>query len=301
MAELVTLCSGKGAPGVTSAALALAVEWPRPVLLVEADPSGGDLGWRCRGIDGKELTARPSLLDLAGDVRGTFDADAVLAKSAQLLACGVSLIQGVISPAQATGIGALWSQIAHAARTAQVDVIADVGRLTSAPRALVMEATQLVVLGQPTLEHLVHLRETIREINTHRDPSTPMTPVLVGTPRHARADCEDLDRVLADGQVHATTTRHLSWDPESLHRLEAGTQVEGKKAAKAPLVTSARELAEHLASEPGVSPGRAGRTAGLNAEPNAGANGQVTGLMTSRGAPRPAGRAPGSVRTGGTA
>lgn len=37
---MITLVSASGAPGVTSTALALASSWPRPVLLVEADPSG---------------------------------------------------------------------------------------------------------------------------------------------------------------------------------------------------------------------------------------------------------------------
>jgi hypothetical protein len=257
---LVTVCSAKGAPGVTSTALALAAAWPKPVLLLEADPTGGDLAWRCRA-GGKQLTGRPGLLDLAGDVRGTFDPDAVLAKSCQQLACGVSVVQGVTSPAQAAGIGGLWSQIAQAARAARVDVIADVGRLQSAPRVFVMEATQLVVVGIATMEQLVHLRETIRELGAHLKVNMPVTPVLVGDPRHAKADCEDLNRVLVAGGVHAAPARHLSWDSRSLLRLRAGLSVEGKKAAKAPLITSAKQLAEHLAEqsagqlvEPRVSP-----------------------------------------------
>ena len=38
---LITLCSIKGAPGVTTTALAMTMTWPRPALLVEADSSGG--------------------------------------------------------------------------------------------------------------------------------------------------------------------------------------------------------------------------------------------------------------------
>ena len=251
---LVTVCSGKGAPGVTSAALALTAAWPRPVLLLEVDPSGGDIALRCRAAGGHELTARPSLLDLAGDVRSAFDADAVLSKSSQQLACGVRVVQGVTSPAQAAGIGGLWPQIAKAARTAQVDVIADVGRLQGAPRVFIMEATQLVVVGNPTVEHLVHMREAIREISSHQDVNTVVTPLLVGQPRHAQADCDDLDKVLAAGRVHATPARHLSWDPQSLQRIQSGSAVDGKKASKAPLITSAHALAEHLSAEPRVNP-----------------------------------------------
>ncbi len=45
---VVALASVKGSPGVTTAALAMAARWPagRKVLLVEADPFGGDLAPR---------------------------------------------------------------------------------------------------------------------------------------------------------------------------------------------------------------------------------------------------------------
>src|SRR5215213_8433495 len=38
--SLVVLTSASGSPGVTTTALGLALSWPRPVLLVEADPTG---------------------------------------------------------------------------------------------------------------------------------------------------------------------------------------------------------------------------------------------------------------------
>ena len=38
---LIVLTSAAGSPGVTTTALGLALTWHRPVLLVEADPTGG--------------------------------------------------------------------------------------------------------------------------------------------------------------------------------------------------------------------------------------------------------------------
>ena len=43
---LIAVAADKGAPGVTTTALALAAVWPRPVLLAECDPAGGDLVYR---------------------------------------------------------------------------------------------------------------------------------------------------------------------------------------------------------------------------------------------------------------
>ncbi len=40
---LITVVSGKAAPGVTSTIWALALSWPGSVLAVDADPGGGDM------------------------------------------------------------------------------------------------------------------------------------------------------------------------------------------------------------------------------------------------------------------
>src|SRR5690242_12871160 len=57
---LIALTSAKGSPGVTTAALALALCWPRPVVLAELDPAGGDVlagygGGRAAGSGLQEL------------------------------------------------------------------------------------------------------------------------------------------------------------------------------------------------------------------------------------------------------
>src|SRR3982074_1468642 len=55
---LIAIASDKGAPGVTTAALALAAVWPRPVLLAECDPAGGDLVYRFPAVGGGPLDPR---------------------------------------------------------------------------------------------------------------------------------------------------------------------------------------------------------------------------------------------------
>lgn len=60
---IITLCSASGSPGVTTTALGLALSWTRPVILVEADPTGGSalLAGYLRGT----TTPPDSLIDLA--------------------------------------------------------------------------------------------------------------------------------------------------------------------------------------------------------------------------------------------
>ena len=62
---LIAIASDKGAPGVTTAALALAAVWPRPVLLAECDPAGGDLVYRFPALGGGHLDPRRGVLSLA--------------------------------------------------------------------------------------------------------------------------------------------------------------------------------------------------------------------------------------------
>src|SRR5437763_13615057 len=62
---LIAIASDKGAPGVTTAALALAAVWPRPVLLAECDQAGGGLVYRFPAAGGGHLDPRPGGLSLA--------------------------------------------------------------------------------------------------------------------------------------------------------------------------------------------------------------------------------------------
>ena len=64
---IVTICSSKGSPGVTTLACAIAATWPqnRRILLAECDPSGGDIAARFgmsakRGMTSLVLESRSS-------------------------------------------------------------------------------------------------------------------------------------------------------------------------------------------------------------------------------------------------
>ncbi len=62
---LFAICADRGAPGSTTAALALASARGLPTIVVEADPYGGDLALRLRP-DGKHpLAATPTVLSVA--------------------------------------------------------------------------------------------------------------------------------------------------------------------------------------------------------------------------------------------
>ncbi len=71
---VVTFLSAKGSPGVTTTALLAAALWPRPALLLEADPAGGDVAARVPAADGGLLDTSRGLLPLLTAARRGLDA-----------------------------------------------------------------------------------------------------------------------------------------------------------------------------------------------------------------------------------
>ncbi len=66
---LVSVCSAKGSPGVSTFAAALAALWPQESLLADLDPAGSDLIWRYRAATGEPLDPDRGLLSLGVAVR----------------------------------------------------------------------------------------------------------------------------------------------------------------------------------------------------------------------------------------
>jgi len=252
----VTLASVKGSPGVTSLALALAAVWPRPVVLLEADLDGGDLGYRARAAHGGPIAPHRGLLRLASAVRGGPPRPDAVSSQAQLLACGVSLVQGVSAPAQTRGMGSLWPLIAQACLSADVDVIADLGRLdrTSALLPLAQASEVFLPVAAASLESVMHLSDGLQDLiggltptltqassqgpglgpgqgptrQTTRRHVVRVLPILVGPEAHGAADCADLDEVLTRFGMPTEPTMPIPYDARALQRLEQGERPDGR-------------------------------------------------------------------------
>lgn len=132
--SVVALCSARGAPGVTTSALALAWVWSgarpgRRMLLIDADPAGSGLltGFLARGVP-----PEVGLSSLAA-LRPPLSPDQVVACSVALDADATRmLLPGVADPVQAGPLGGSWPSLLDAARDLSdrgVDVLVDVGRV----------------------------------------------------------------------------------------------------------------------------------------------------------------------------
>lgn len=159
---LVSVLSLKGSPGATTFAVALACRWPAPAraLVVEADPSGGDLGLRF------SLPSTPGLVSLAAAARRGGDAD-VMWRHTQQLPGGLPVIAAppdadqaraalsALAADPASGLGVLLM----AASQPGAVVVVDCGRVDPGSPALplVRSSDVVVLLSRAHADDLAHL------------------------------------------------------------------------------------------------------------------------------------------------
>jgi hypothetical protein len=253
---VVALTSAKGAPGASTAALAMTLLWPRTALLAECDPAGGSsvlAGYlrgtldHSRGLLALALAQRHETLDkalwqqtlpLTGDPRGT---------SAEAAAGDRWLLPGLSDAAQAPSTAALWgplgSQLASLER-AGTDAIVDAGRLgvMYAPTALLRQA-DLVLLVMGT--SLPAVAAAIARLNVLREDLS-----VTGTASSVNGYLSSLGLLLV-GEGRPYTAKEisaacgvpvvasLSWDPASAEVFAAGATPH-RRFDSSPLVRSTR-------------------------------------------------------------
>jgi hypothetical protein len=279
---LIAVAADKGAPGVTTTALALAAVWPRPVLLAECDPAGGDLVYRLPGEGGGRLDPRRGLLSLAVAARRDLQ-PTQLWTHAQKLRGGLDVLLGVTSAEQGAGLEPLWGPVGGAlAGLPQADVIADCGRLgpDGAYYGLLAHATAVVLVTRPSLGEVVRLRDRAAAVALavrQRSGQDARVGVLVV------ADHRVFSRALAEvGQVLGAVgvLGGIAFEPRSAELLRGEW---GGRLDKSLLVRTAREVAGQLAGPPAVASGRA--ASGRRVAAGRRAAGRVTASLPPAGHP----------------
>jgi hypothetical protein len=150
------LASAGGSPGVTTAALALALGWPSQVIMAECDPSGGDA---LAGLLSGHLPARTGLLPLALEAGGGAEvpADALWRQLIELdEERNCLLLAGISDPRQSAALQSSLPWIADALQALKADVLADCGRLdaVAAVRPVLSAASLAVLVLRPTLRQV---------------------------------------------------------------------------------------------------------------------------------------------------
>jgi len=220
---LIVLTSASGSPGVTTTAVGLALSWPRPVLLVEADPTGGSpvLAGYFRGI----VAPASSLIDLAFAHREDRLESALPASLLPIPGHEAWLLSGVRGHTQARSLAGVWEPLATIFRDLEAtgqDVIVDAGRLglTASPEPLIRAADLTLLTVCTDLVSLSGAKSWAHALREDFEAAGSVTNVgllIVGEGRPYAAD--DLARVTSLPVVAG-----IAWDPEAAKVFSHGTR-----------------------------------------------------------------------------
>ena len=247
----IVIAADKGAPGATTTTLALAAVWPRACVVLEADPSGGDLAFRITDAGGNpQLRPTPSFLSLAADSRS---GSAEVASHAQLTTAGIRVIPGLGNAEQAGGVSQMWGGLAASLRASVDDVLVDAGRLTSETPALthVAIAHRLVLVVRPTVDGTMHLRDRIAALHAHPAAAhlSAIDVIVVTGDRDGSKVCRDLQTVLEHGGLSASVLGYLALDPKGVKQLLLGSL-----PPRSLLSRTARSLVDHMQATDVLTP-----------------------------------------------
>jgi len=246
---VIAVGAAKGSPGVTTTVLALAARWPdhREPLVIEADPSGGDLVARLTSlmVEDDGLHESPSTVQLAAASRSGVSARLLLEHLQRLP--GPGEVRALVAPAgpfaATTAIEALSTGGLSRCLTAlaTVDTLVDVGRVDpgSSTLPLLRSADRFVLVVRPSLESVLHTRDLVASL---RSLGRRASVLVIGDRPYApddvaeAVDADELVGVLPDDPVGAMAL--------------AGNARSPKVLARTRLVRAAAAISQTLAPRP---------------------------------------------------
>ena len=216
---LIAVASAKGSPGATTTALMFGALWPRPVIVAECDPHGGDVAARLPAFDGGVIDPDRGLLSLGAAGRKTLRPELV-PEHTQRISGGLDVLVGVRIPEQSAGLAQQWGQLGPIfGGIPGYDVIADAGRLGAATPQNVMlpSATDLVLVCDAQPSNVVHLRERILALQPSLRPEstngTQIHVVVVADPKRRQA-VREIGEAMRRAAANVTEVYHLAHDPK---------------------------------------------------------------------------------------
>lgn len=231
---LLAMASARS-PGLTTAAVALGLSWPKPhqVFVAEVDPDGGTIA------GSHAANSDPGLKTLAAAGRH-YLSPGLVTSHLQTLPAGLSVLMSPASPDRCTAaLGALNPVgLGETLRTIpDFDVIADCGRIDSSSPALpvIREADAVIFVVRPILREIVGLRGRLETLELPQPTRAGIVVVKEGPYR--------LEDVAAAFTLPVIGT--LEWDPRAASAINDGRRLPGPSK----LIRSAEILAAALASQ----------------------------------------------------
>jgi hypothetical protein len=237
---VVSFLSVKGAPGVTTLCCLVGGTWPahRRVMVVECDPSGGDLATRFG------LSARCGWPTLATSARRE-GGGTTIAPHLQQLPGGLDVLVGTrpsdLPPAKSAEVSLLartWS-----APDDPWDALVDLGRLRQADddsQAWLHRSDSVVVVTGSEAASVVQVRERAPALRSRYEDRLGL--VVIGSGPHQSVEIEAFTGIRLFGELPS--------DPVAAG-IACGAAGGGRRLMRSLLVASVSRLSRHLASDAG--------------------------------------------------
>ena len=255
---LIAVVSSKNSPGATTTSLALTLAWPRPALLAELDPRGGDILWgygRGQNVGGAGLL-RLQLTSRAHPAPESVWAEVIeLPGSTAVKGSGAGSprwwLPGLTEPRQVGTVN--WSLVLRLLRSVGdgVDVVADCGSVHGdaerTPRPVWAGADLVVLTVRPTLAG-VHAARNAAEVLREDLMASGLGPdrlvsVVVNCPYGY-----PLGDVVDELQDYAPVLGELPFDPDAADTL-GGLRDQRPRFAKSSLLRHAGKIAAAIGTK----------------------------------------------------
>lgn len=250
---VIALTSAKGAPGVTTTALALTALWPRTAILLEADMSGSSS--ILAGYLRASTTHTRGLLGLAlAHRQRPIHVDDLWDQTIPLGPADKHLVPGIADPVQAAGLTSMWgflAEILTALERDGVDVIIDAGRMGAAhtPPTLLRAADMVLLVTGSRLPDIAATKPRhaalLTDLETAGTGSDAVKVVVVGPAtvgeRTHRYPLREISAALQ------TPAAQVAWDPDSAQVYSDGATRSSRRHASAPLTRSMTTLIADVA------------------------------------------------------
>jgi MinD-like ATPase involved in chromosome partitioning or flagellar assembly len=234
---LVTLCSAKGSPGVTTLACLMGAVWTadREAVVAECDPSGNDLAPRFG------LSPRRGMTSLVLGTRAPNDVGDRFDSHIQHLPGGLGVLAGPCSPEAARMLDIELGRAGADVFPIGVDVLIDCGRIlagAAGQHEMLKASDRVLVVVRPDSAGLAHGQRTIDLVRA-LSPRSDCSFVAVGPSEFAAAEME---RALS-----AALTARIPLDHRTAS-IVCGSPGSSRALAKSGLVRSARVVVDRILS-----------------------------------------------------
>jgi len=234
---LVTLCSAKGSPGVTTLACLMGAVWTanREAVVAECDPSGNDLAPRFG------LSPRRGMTTLVLGKRSPDDVGDAFGAHLQYLPGGLGVFVGPCSPEAARMLDSELGQVGIDIFPKGADILIDCGRIlagAAGQQEMLRASDRVLVVVRPDSAGLAHCQRTIDLVRA-LSPQSNCSFVAVGPSEFAAGEMERALRADLIAQVpldHRTAS------------IVCGSPGSPRALAKSGLVESARVVVDRVLS-----------------------------------------------------